>query len=166
MHSHFRQLIVALAVVLSFLAFAHEHERPNPATHNQDHKLVAPHGGIVKAIGEYHAELVFDQKTGKLCLYVLGADAKVSRTITVEKIAADIRIDNDFEPLIFEATPLAGETKITASCFAAAPDYLQRIRRFDIVMTVPIEGKTYRPEFTIDLKGPDKPSRMRHGHPH
>lgn len=166
MHRHYRHFVVALASVLPFFAFAHEHEGESAANLNHDDKHVGPHGGIVKSIGKCCTELVFDLKAGRLSLYVLEADAKNAKPIPVEKIAAHIKIDDDFEPLIFVAAPLAGETKNTASCFAAAPDYLQRIRRFNILMIIPIDGEKHRTEFTIDLKGPDKTSRMRQGHSH
>lgn len=47
--------------------------------HHHDHAEKGPHGGVLQEMGDKedtHAEIIHDEKTGKLTLYIIGNDAK------------------------------------------------------------------------------------------
>ena len=69
----------------------------------ESHSHAAPHGGVVKTIGDYHAEIVSSK--GAITLYVLGGNENKSHPIAASSITAQVQVKGEgkFTPVQLKA---------------------------------------------------------------
>jgi hypothetical protein len=87
--------------------------------HDHDHAEEGPHGGHIIELGaeNHHAELMHDEATHKVGIYLLGGDAKSAAPI--EATSVTINVSADGQPAQYElpAVPQAGEAAGKSSYF-------------------------------------------------
>jgi hypothetical protein len=81
-----------------------------------------PHGGHLVELGEeeYHAEVVFDAKTGKITVYILDSTAKAPSPTDAKEITLKLAIDGKPESFALAAVPQAGDPGGKSSRFELA----------------------------------------------
>lgn len=99
-------------------------ERGSDHDHDHDdhgHGAAGPHGGAIVELGEeeYHAEIVVDDKTHSLVVYLLGKDAKTASPITATEVTVGLGGDKS---VALKAAPLEGEEEGKASKFELADE--------------------------------------------
>lgn len=127
----------------------------------EGHAHAAPHGGIVKTIGDHHAEWVVDHD-GKVHLYILGDDESKARPVAAKEITAQIKVkgQDEHQAVTLKADPLKGEKDGAASHFTGTAEFLKGPKAHEAVVRVEISGKTHRA--TFEHKGESKAKD--HGH--
>ncbi len=93
----------------------------NHAGHaGHDHPSEGPHGGELIDLGkdEYHAELVHDDATHTITIYVLDGSAKVAMPIEATEMALNLLVDGKPQQFKLPAKPASGDPAGKASCFA------------------------------------------------
>ena len=126
--------------------------KAKPAGHESaGHTHVAPHGGLVNSIGNYHVELVYNSAASKLMLYVLGEDGTTSSPIDATAISGQFKIEGgaDFTPVTLNPSPLEKETAGTASKFEAIVPVLDGGKTYEVFIRPSIDGKSYRTAFQL-----------------
>lgn len=85
------------------------------------HGAAGPHGGSLVELGEeeYHAEVVVDEKTHSLVVYLLGKDAKTASPIAATEVTVGLGGDKS---ATLKAAPLEGEGEGKASKFELADE--------------------------------------------
>lgn len=85
------------------------------------HGAAGPHGGSLVELGEeeYHAEVVVDEKTHSLVVYLLGKDAKTASAIAATEVTVGLGGDKS---ATLKAAPLEGEGEGKASKFELADE--------------------------------------------
>ena len=125
-----------------------EHGEAGHKAEGEDHGHASPHGGTVKTIGDYHAELVAG-KEGALALHILGTDEKSPYAITAPSLTAQVQVkgESTFTPVTLKASPLADESGGKSSRFEGAlPEELHG-KKLVMTIAVSIDGKRHRAEF-------------------
>lgn len=95
----------------------------NHAGHaGHDHPSEGPHGGELIDLGkdEYHAELVHDDATHTITIYVLDGSAKVAVPIEATELALNLLVDGKPQQFKLPAKPVSGDPAGKASCYALA----------------------------------------------
>lgn len=89
----------------------HDHDHDD-----HGHGAAGPHGGAIVELGEeeYHAEIVVDDKTHSLMVYLLGKDAKTASPIAATEVTVGLGGDKS---VTLKAAPLEGEEEGKASKF-------------------------------------------------
>ena len=98
---------------------AHSHE------HDCDHVEKGPHGGQVFELGgAYHAELVHDEKSHRIRIYLLDAEAREPVAIEEQQLVINSMVEG--KPAAFElkAAALAGESEGRSSHFESTDETL------------------------------------------
>jgi hypothetical protein len=87
--------------------------------HEHEH---GPHGGHLVELGEeeYHAEVVFDEKAGKIVVYILDSTAKKPTPIDAKEITLKLAIDGKTESFAVAALPQSGDPQGKSSRFELA----------------------------------------------
>lgn len=158
-------VILALAAGPSHL-LAEDHGHDHAAGEAHDHGAhgeaeKAPHGGVLKEVGDDHLELVHDPATGNLTLHVL--DGKLQP----HAIAA--------KPLSIQAKPAGGAALIPVTLDPATPDQASEFRgandalkgaaAVDVILRIEIDGKNQRVVFST-AKAADEGHHEGDGHKH
>lgn len=122
-----------------------------PGHREAGHSHVAPHGGLVNSVGNFHVELVFDEKAATLVIYILGEDGMIAQPTDAQSIPAQVKIEDDdgFTSLTFSPSPLNGEKTGAVSCFSTPAGDLAKVKMFDVFLRIPIAGKQYRTAFQV-----------------
>ncbi len=95
-------------------ADSHDHD------HDHDHAHAhGPNGGDLVELGDHsiHAEVVFDEGSGKFYVYLLGEDAKTAHPIDLTEITLSFAHGDESEDFTLAAAPLDGEAEATSSRF-------------------------------------------------
>jgi hypothetical protein len=125
--------------------------RTEAATAHADsaHAHIAPHGGQVQSVGDNHFELVYENKPGRLVLYVLAENETVAAPISAREIPLQVRDERtgDFQSFQLVTEPMEGEDDGKSSRFAAASDTLTRLENFTAVARVLVGGDSHRVSF-------------------
>lgn len=131
----------------------HDHGHGDHKAEGEKHGHTSPHGGVVKSIGDHHAELVFTAAFGKLELYILGEDEKKAVPIDAKELTAQIKLEgkDDFQAVALKVAPLKGEKEGAASHFEGTSDALKDVKSFEAVIQIPIDGKRHRASFKISV---------------
>ncbi len=84
--------------------------------HEHEH---GPHGGHLVELGEeaYHAEVVFDEKAGKITVYILDSTAKTASPIDAKEITLKLAIAGKTESFALAAVPQPGDPQGKSSRF-------------------------------------------------
>ena len=125
----------------------HEHDGDEHAHHG--HGTLGPHGGHLIELGDdaYHAELVHQEDTDQLILYLLDGQAAERATVRVDEATLNLIIDGKPAQYELAALPFENETEDRCSRFAATDAQLvdcfchdeQIHGRLNLI----IAGKTY-----------------------
>lgn len=96
-------------------------ERGHDHDHDHEHGAAGPHGGSLVELGdkEYHAELVVDEKSHSLVVYLLGKDAKSASPIAATEVTVGLGGDKS---ATLKAAPQAGDGEGKASKFELADE--------------------------------------------
>lgn len=113
------------------------------------HPTVGPHKGDLIELGdeEYHAELVHDEATGKVTIYLLDAAAKQTVSIADTEISINIKHDGQGEQFKLAAAadqndPAGESSRFMSSDKELAEDLDHETVEAQLVVT--IKGKQYR----------------------
>ena len=115
-----------------------------------------PHDGHVVEIGgdDYHAEVVLDESTRKLTVYLLGSDLKTPLPVDAESLALRLKVGEETQEIKLapEAQPEDGEGK--ASKFVqgedALPEAIKDAEDLHGEVVVTFGGTQYRGPITHD----------------
>lgn len=121
----------------------------------EGHSHVAPHGGIVKTVGQNHVELTFDSKNGTITFYVLGENEQVAYPVDAQAMKIQVkRMDqqdfDDFIAVELAPIPQEGDPKGKSSRFAGTHADLIGAKVFEATLHPKIDGKAYRTLFQVD----------------
>ncbi|SFI90858.1 hypothetical protein [Planctomicrobium piriforme] len=137
-------LAVALGTMTLFSGFALAH----------DHGEKGPHGGNLIALGdeEFHAEIVVNEKTNTLAIYLLDSTAK--KTVVSNSTEAFVNLKHGGKPVQFKLPALPQQTDAagTSSCFSMVNgELIHDLHHKDngAVLRVGIAGKTYTGKLTL-----------------
>ncbi len=136
-----------------------EHPEDNLHKHKsagETHAHGSPHGGVVRTVGDYHAELILntnDQDPGsRIELYLLESKEQVSKTIAAKELKAFVQEqgNSEFKSFTLTAEPLDGESTGNASHFVGNREDHICQQQCKISFNIPIEDKRYRVIFELD----------------
>lgn len=116
------------------------------------HAHAAAHGGQViefDAAHAHHAELVFDEQTRDLTLYFYGAEIGVAHP--AEGLVFELEKDGEEIHLDCTASPLEGETDVSASRFVVAgaelPEHVKSLHDLEGHFHVTLDGQDFLGSF-------------------
>ena len=90
-------------------------------SHDHDHAHAhGPNGGDLVELGDHsiHAEVVFDEGSGKLDVYLLGEDAKTAHPVALTELTLSFAHGDESEDFKLAAAPLDGEAEGQSSRFS------------------------------------------------
>ncbi len=90
-------------------------------SHDHDHSHAhGPNGGDLVELGDHsiHAEVVFDEGSGKFDVYLLGDDAKAAHPVSLTELTLSFAHGDDSEDFTLAAAPLDGEPEGQSSRFS------------------------------------------------
>ena len=123
--------------------------------HSHEH---GPHDGHIIELGDHHAELVFDEATRKITVYILDAEAKNAVPIDQREITLNLMADAGPTQLKLKAVPQEGEAEGMSSRFELAGDQLPE----EVEAEDDIEGR-----IAAKIGGEDVSGEISHeGHDH
>jgi len=116
--------------VSAFLAVgcSQSSSRPSPAASSsandhaeREHATVGPHGGNLIELGdeEFHAELVHDEGSGAVTVYMLGSDAKTSKAVEASELTINLTHDGQAEQFKLAASPDTSDPQGNSSRFVS-----------------------------------------------
>ncbi len=113
------------------------------------HSHESAHGGIVNTVGDFHVELVIDQKTAKAIAYITGEDSKSPKYIDAKTILAQIKKegDSEFNAVELAVAPSSGEKP--GARFEATIGNLAHSNALEIFLRMTVDGKQYRTVFQL-----------------
>lgn len=132
---------------------------PPPATVDiHDHPTEGPHGGGLIELGneEYHAELVHDEATGKVTIYLLDSAAKSAATTEAAELKVNLSHDGQAEQFVLVANPQAGDAPGAASRFESTdPELAEELDHegAKAQLVVMVGGKQFRGEIHHEHDG-------------
>ena len=125
----------------------HDHKHGEGAHAHPDH---GPHGGDLVELGkeEYHAEVVHDEASGKVTIYVLDSAAKNAVPIEADHVTINVKHDGKGEQFEVKASPQEGEGDGKSSRFVSEDKELAEDLEHEARLVIDIAGKS----FTGDIK--------------
>jgi len=116
----------------------------------REHALKGPHGGVLIELGgnhEFHAELLHNEMTGVVAVYLLDADAKNPVAISDEEIVINVRLPDGGNQFPLKANPDKGDPSGVSSRFVSRDSTLGEALHHEqaqsqLVLT--IDGKPFR----------------------
>ena len=153
------QSIAAMSLCLGLMVFlgcgqSSNSERPvtfaPPATVDaRNHPTEGPHHGGLIELGdeEYHAEVVHDEASGSVTIYLLDAAGKSAVPIDTTELLVNLSHDGQVEQFTLPASPQPSDPSGKSSRFASAdPELAEALDRegADAQLVVSIGGKQYR----------------------
>lgn len=128
--------------------------------HDHHHHDLGPHGGHVVELGEeeYHAEVVLDEATRKLTVYLFGADGTTPHAIAEPSLTVNLKVGEQPAALTLTAEAQDGEAEGQSSQFVLAeglPEAIKDAEDLHGEVVVTIAAKQYRGAIAHD-----------HGHAH
>lgn len=127
--------------------------------HEHAHEEHGPHEGELIELGggKYHAELVHDDATHQVTIYLLGEDAKTAAPVAEESLIINALADGKPQSFTLAAKPLEGESDGKTSRFELADEGL----------TKAIDDAKSKARFSITIDGrPYSGSIEAHDHEH
>lgn len=121
--------------------------------HDHSH---GPHDGHLVVFGNeaYHGEIVFNEESGELTVYIIGPDASTPQPISEAQVAVHLELGLQHVELSLPAVPEAGEAEGMSSRFVlsrdAVPEGIHDAEDLYGVILVNIAGDTYEGEITHD----------------
>lgn len=152
-------------VLLAFFGCGSPQTPPTNATHytaHDDHAHAAkgPHGGSLIELGneKYHAELVHDDATSTVIVYVLDAAAKKLIAIEATELKVNLSHDGQAEQFTLVASPQASDTAGKTSRFISEnAEICEELCHEHAAgqLVVNVGGKQYRGDIQHDRAGHD-----------
>jgi hypothetical protein len=125
-------LTVAFALILAgctdgsseFAEVGHDESEAAHEDHGHGHH--GPNGGEIVEVGneEFHAEVVVDESTHRIDVFVLGSDAKTAKPIDAPEISLSFKHGDEIEEFKLVAAPLDGEPEGQSSKFTLTSEEL------------------------------------------
>ena len=137
-----------------------------PAKPDADaHADVGPHKGTLIELGEeeYHAELVLDEKTHTVSIYLLDGAVKKYVPIAAKDITITLKHDGKSESFKLKATPQKADPSGQSSMFTLKDEeFVDDLHHkgSDPRLMLKIDGKPYSAKIVLDHEGHDhKPKK-------
>lgn len=144
--------LVLLSAALTLVQVSQVWSAPPAAGH--DHAEKGPHGGPLLELGdeEYHVEMMVDEKTHTLTLYVLDGEAKAAVATDAKEAVINLKHDGKPEQFKLKAAPLKTDPKGQASCFKLKSEELLEDlhhKNSNPRLAIKIKGKSYTAKITL-----------------
>lgn len=96
------------------------------AVHQHNHAELGPHGGQLVELGEeeYHAEIIHDDNTHAVSVYVLDGKAEATVAISAPSVTIDVDLDGATRRFSLSAVHLGQEDSTRTFCFEAVDEAL------------------------------------------
>ncbi|TXT23481.1 MAG: hypothetical protein FD138_3234 [Planctomycetota bacterium] len=116
------------------------------------HPEHGPHGGDLVELGkeEFHAEVVHDEDSGKVTIYILDGEAKKAVPITATELTINVKHDGKGEQFKVAAAPQEGDGEGKASRFVSDDKELAEDIEHEARLVVEIDGKSFTGEIKHD----------------
>ncbi len=116
--------------------------------HGHDHPSEGPHHGSLIELGKeaYHAELVHDENSGSVTIYVLDSGATKNVPIKAESVLVNTKHDGKGQQFILSASREANDPEGQSSRFSTQDKALgELLEEHDVEarLVLEIEGKSY-----------------------
>lgn len=127
-------------------------------TESPDHPTEGPHQGSLIELGneEYHAELVHDEQTASIAIYILGSSATQAVPIDATELTVNLSRDGQAEQFSLAASPEPSDPAGQSSRFTSSdPELAESLDNADAEaqLVVTINGKQYRGAIAHDHAG-------------
>lgn len=124
-------------------------------SHDHAHPSAGPHHGSLIELGgeEYHAELVHDEDSQTVTVYILDGAAKRNVAIDAAEITINVKHDGGGEQFKLAASPDAGDAQGRSSRFVSSDEELAEDLHdghAEATLVLTIEGKSFRGEIDHD----------------
>ncbi|QDT28941.1 hypothetical protein Enr10x_42890 [Gimesia panareensis] len=144
---------------------AHEDKHMDEHDHAHEHPSEGPHHGSLIELGKeaYHGELVHDEKSGSITVYVLDGAAKKSVPIKAESILVNVKHDGKGDQFALTAAPEESDPMGQSSRFVIKEKTLGDLLHGEGTtarLVLEIDGKSY----TGDIAAHDHDHDHDHGH--
>ena len=146
-------------LLLSLLVLVGCSSQSAPSTAEVDHDEHAhesggPHGGTILELGEYHGELVHDDATGTVTVYVL--DGAVAENVPVDAKEAVINITREGlgKQFTLSASPMEGEPEGWSSRFVSS----------DAELAKELDNPGVAAVFVVSINGQQHHGMIEHQH--
>ena len=118
----FMKRIQLVALALGLAAVGARLEAAPAAGHAHAHPTEGPHKGALIELGkeDYHAELVHDDATDTVTIYILDSSATKPVPIAAKQLTLNMRVDGRPQQFLLAAQPHDGDAAGSASAFAAS----------------------------------------------
>jgi hypothetical protein len=114
------------------------------------HSHEAAHGGIVNSVGDFHVELVLNQKTSKIIAYISGDDGATPKYLDAEKITAQIKREGSSDFSSIELLPIPEDSRQQRGArFEAVAGDLVNASDLEVFLRIPADGKQMRTVFQV-----------------
>ena len=102
------------------------HDESEVAHDDHGHGHHGPNGGEIVELGneEFHAEVVVDESTHRVDIFVLGSDAQTAKPIEATEISLSFKHGDEVEEFKLTAAPLDGEPEGQSSKFTLSSEEL------------------------------------------
>ncbi len=126
----------------------HDHNGEHGEHDGHDHPAEGPHHGILIELGNetYHAELVHDEQSGTVTIYILDSGAKTAVPIDATELTINLKHDGQGEQFKLAASPDAGDPAGKSSRFVSSDAELGEDLEHegaDARLVAVIDGKSY-----------------------
>ena len=140
----------ALIVSLSALGCGDKPAKGKPkpgAGGHADHPSEGPNGGHLIELGEgnYHAEMLDDDATGKVTIYILDAAAKKEVAVAVDAVSINAVVDGKSSK--FEMTAVSAADGLASHFEIVNKELLEALDKSKGQLNVTIDGKPFVGKF-------------------
>lgn len=133
---------------------------PAAKADDHDHAEVGPHKGTLIELGdeEYHAELVLDEKTDSVSIYLLDGKVKNYVAIPSKEIVVALKHDGKSETFKLKAKPQKTDPSGMSSMFTLKDkEFIEDLHHkgSDPRLTLKIDGKPFSAKIVLNEKDHD-----------
>ncbi|QDT92721.1 hypothetical protein [Gimesia algae] len=137
--------------------------------HGHDHPSEGPHHGSLIELGKeaYHAELVHDEKSGAITIYILDGAAKASVPSTAESVQVNVKHDGKGQQFTLAAAPEQGDPEGKSSKFTTQDKTLGELldeKDTTARLVLEIDGKSFTGEIDAHDHDHDHGHDEKHAH--
>ena len=141
-------IAMSMALPYNLWSFAEDKKLSQKSAKEHDHPHEGPHGGALIELGEeeYHAEIVMEEKTHSVIVYLLGSNAKDYVAIEAPEVVINLKHGTKPEQFKLKASPTKTDPKGKASRFVLKDHDLVHDLHHDDAdarLRVKIAGKSY-----------------------
>ncbi|WP_145311696.1 hypothetical protein [Gimesia fumaroli] len=137
--------------------------------HGHDHPSEGPHHGSLIELGKeaYHGELVHDEKSGAITVYILDGAAKAAVPIKAESVLINVKHDGKGQQFTLAASPEKGDPDGKSSKFMTEDKTLgELLHEGDTTarLVLDIDGKSFTGEIDAHDHDHDHGHDEKHAH--